>query len=136
MAKTPKNEGGWKRTNITPVAMREYAAALHRIAEKHEKLADLMQECQILSVDARGLKQTLEAYTRIASFLGSVVTAFAEQETARGVGQMQDAVRDLERLTNRLPKDTSPPRLLPVKREVEVTATVAHGVAKNHAPKK
>jgi hypothetical protein len=135
MAKKSANSGGWKRTNITPAAMREYAAALHKVAEKHEKLADLMQESEIQSVDARGLKQTLEAYTRVASFLGSVVTAFAEQETARGVGQMQDAVRDLERLTNRLPVDTSPPRLLPVKREVEIVSTVAHGVAKNHAPK-
>lgn len=86
--------------------MREYAGALHEIARIHERIAEWMPDG--MTVDAKGLTQTLEAYTRISTFLGHVVAAYSDHTLAKGVGELAGAVAEIRRLTGRLPRDESP----------------------------
>lgn len=87
--------------NVTPESMRTFAEALRAIAKRHEDVADWMEKDGITGIRSKNLRTAALSLVPLAKFLGAVVSAYCDNQGAKGLEQLAGGVALLNKYLKR-----------------------------------
>ena len=87
MAKKSKTEDIPITANA--VAMRTFAAAIRKIAAKHDEIADWMDKEQIATISPKNFKTAAQFLVHVSKFTGNCVSECCEALSEKGVQDLQ-----------------------------------------------
>ena len=92
--------------NVTPDALRHYAAMLRGVADQHEQQASALQTAAIPAIRVKNLKTAARGLVALGAFVGAVATAITYTNMADGVKEIEYGSWSLRKALKRLQADT------------------------------
>jgi hypothetical protein len=85
------------QVNVSNDNMRTFAVSLRKTADILDLMAKLSQESDMEGVQAKSLITGIDGLTLTARFVGYIATAYINEMSARGVGDIAGALHELQR---------------------------------------
>lgn len=113
--------------DVTTSALRVYAAELHKLADLHVSIAEMMENSGVPGVCAGNLITAINAHIGLSNFCSAVVKALMHEHTIDGIGGIAGAVLEFERVKAREKRDIkSPPKDAPPRPTVDEARAARH----------
>lgn len=112
MPKTPESDD--LEIAVTATAMRQFAEAIHKIADKHSEIAGWMEREEIAKISPKNFKTAAQFLVHISSFIGNCTSECSRSLSVEGVSGIEGGMAVLrlylERTSAGLLKDGLKPK--------------------------